>query len=226
MSIFRGIFLIGLSMAVPACASTVFASSAGALPGTAEDLTGIVPTEIIGSIPDSADGVNMFIINIGEPTSFSAITIGSPFGIPDTELFLFDSTGRGVYMNDDIDGSNVLSCLPSAVANPCESSLPLGVGPLTAGIYYLAITRSSNLPLSATGDIFTVLDFTDVIGPDLTMGGNDPITGWDGGAFTSSDTDLVNYDILLTGTAPEPSTWITTGVACLLLALLRRRVRA
>ena len=223
------IFLPLAVMMVPAAyAGVIVANNAGALPGTAENLTGLVQNEITGSIPDTTDpllGVNMFKIDIVDYASFSAITIGSPFGITDTELFLFDSTGRGVYANDDIDGGNTLSCLPSQVDNPCSSSLPSGVGPTADGFYYLAITRSSNMPLSASGEIFTILNSTDVVGPDTTMGGNDPITDWDGGAFTSADTDLVNYDIVLTGTAPEPSTWPVVGAAGVLLALLRRKSR-
>ena len=227
MSIPKLIVLLTVAAIVPACASLIVASGAGALPGTAQDLTGVYATEITGTIPDTTDpflGVNMFAIDIPIAADFSAITIGSPFGITDTELFLFDSSGRGVYANDDISGANTLSCLPSIVANPCPSAQPPGIGPLTPGIYYLAITRSSNMPLSATGEIFTINNSTDVVGPDLTMGGNDPITGWDGGAFTSSDTDLVDYDILITGvTAPEPATWIATGAACALLGILRRK---
>lgn len=226
MSIPKLIVLLTVASIVPACASLIVASGAGALPGNAEDLTGVYATEITGSIPDTTDplAVNMFAIDIPVPADFSAITIGSPFGITDTELFLFDSNGVGVYANDDISGSNTLACLPSVVANPCPTAQPPGIGPLTPGIYYLAITRSSNMPVSDLGEIFTILNSTDVVGPDPTMGGTDPIIGWDGGAFTSSDTDLVNYDILPTGvTAPEPATWIATGAACLLLAMLRRK---
>ncbi len=196
-----------LCVAMPVHADTVNVVGAGALPSTAADLTGTNVTEITGSIPVTSDplsGVEMFKLNISDYLDFSAITIGSVFGIPDTELLLFDSNGLGVYANDDIDGGNTLSCLPSADgSNPCPSSRPAGVGPTSNGTYYLAITRSSNLPLSMSGEIFTILNFTDVVGPDFTMGGNDPITGWDGGAFTSSDTDLVNFDIKLTG-VPEP----------------------
>jgi hypothetical protein len=219
--------LVTMAMTPAAYAGLITASGAGALPGTAEDLTGLFPTEIVGSIPDTTDpllGVNMFKIDIDNSALFSAITFGSPFGITDTELFLFDSTGRGVYANDDIDGGNTLSCLPSLVANPCSTSLPLGVGPLTEGVYYLAITRSSNMPLSATGEIFTIFNSTDVVGPDTTMGGKDPVTNWDGGAFTSTDTDLVDYDIVLTGTVPEPATWTMIGVGAAVLGLLRRKI--
>jgi hypothetical protein len=224
VSISKILPLFTLAVVVPVYAATIIANNAGALPGTAEDLTGLSPTEIVGTLPDTTDallGVNMFKIDIANSEEFSAITIGSAFGIPDTELFLFDSSGLGVYMNDDIDGGNTLSCLPSVIANPCSSPRPVDIGPLGAGVYYLAITRSSNLPLSVSGDIFTIFNFTDVVGPDLTMGGNDPVTNWDGGAATTPDTDLVNYDIVLTGTTPEPATWIMTGAACALLGILR-----
>jgi hypothetical protein len=218
----------------PLRADTVAASGAGALPGTAEDLTGVNVTEITGSIPDTTDpllGVNMFAINITDYQDFSAITIGSPFGITDTELFLFNSGGFGVMGNDDIDGGNTLSCLPSADgSSPCESPLPSGVGPTSDGTYYLAITRSSNDPLSVSGEIFTIFNSTDVVGPDLTAGGNDPITDWDGGAFTSADTDLVNYQIDLTGTspvtAPEPATWGLMAIGVAFILVRRKRLAA
>jgi hypothetical protein len=224
VSISRVLSLLALAAVVPVYATTIIANSAGALPGTAEDLTGLSPTEIVGTLPDTTDpllGVNMFKIVIANAEEFSAIAIGSPFGVADTVLALFDSAGLGVYLNDDISGADTLSCLPSAIANPCPSAPPPGVGPIAAGIYYLAISRSSNYPISASGEIFSPVFSTDVVGPDLTMGGGGPITGWDGGAFTTPDTDLVDYDILLTGTTPEPATWIMTGAACLLLGILR-----
>src|SRR5580693_4094718 len=75
-------------------------------------------------------------------------------------------SGQGVYENDDATGPNTLSCLPSAGAgNPCSSSRN-GLGPLSPGIYYLAITRSANLPMSISGYIFSFGTFsTDVLGP-------------------------------------------------------------
>jgi hypothetical protein len=225
------LLLLAAAVVVPVYATTIFANNPGALPGTAQDITGLYPTEIIGSIPDTTDpflGVNMFMFDLLDPTNFSAIIVpSSPFDIPDTVLFLFDSTGRGVYMNDDISGADTFSCLPSqsALSNPCPALSPGGVGPLAPGVYYLAISLSMNYPVSDMGEIFSPVLSTDVVGPDPTQGGADPIVGWDGNAFTSTDTDLVNYEILLTGTTPEPATWIMTGAAGVAIMLLRRRVK-
>jgi hypothetical protein len=216
-----------LVLSIPISAVPITANNAGALPGTAQDLTGVFPTDIFGTIPVTTDallGVDMFKFNVQNATAFSAMVVPSIFGIPDTELFLFDSTGRGVLGNDDLSGANTLSCLPSVTSNPCVSSRPVGLGPLTKGVYYLAITRSANLPLSSLGSIFSILNFTDVVGPDLTQGGANPIMGWDGGAFTTPDTDLTQYHIVLTGTVPEPASWLLTGLGCLVLVFLRFRL--
>ncbi len=204
----------------PAGATLITANNAGPLPATAEDLTGTYPTEIMGTIPDDSTSVSVFKIDILMPVDFSAFTIQLPFGIPDPELFLFDSSGIGVYMNDDISGSNTQSCLPSDDAsNPCPSSRN-GTGPVSAGIYYLAITRSSNMPVDASNnELFAPLASTDVVGPVVM----NPVAGWDGNAFTTPDTDLVNYDITLTGTVPEPATWLLTAGAALILMALRRK---
>jgi hypothetical protein len=224
--------LLALGFVLPSQGITIVASGAGALPGTAQDLTGLDPTEITGSIPDTIDpilGVNMFKIDIVDPLDFSAITMKSSFGITDTELFLFDSNANGVYMNDDLGGGDpttyTLSCLPSADgSNPCSSSRPSGVGPTSPGIYYLAISRSSNMPTSAGNEIFNVLNSTDVVGPSISGA----VDGWDGGAFTSDDPDLVNFDIVLTGTTtsavPEPAITTLIGAAGLVLVFLRRKL--
>jgi hypothetical protein len=219
-----------LICAAPAHADTVTAMNPGDLPGTAQDLTGVNVTEITGTITDP-NGVDMFKINITDFADFSAMTIGSAFGIPDTDLFLFDASGLGVEANDDAGGNGIgfsLSCLPSAgVSNPCLSPLPAGVGPTSDGIYFLAIGQSANFPLSTDGEIFTTLLSTDVVGPDLTMGGNSPVIGWDDGSFASPDTDLTGFDILLTGTAPvsapEPATWALIGMGFLAVFLRRKQ---
>jgi hypothetical protein len=213
-----------LICAAPAHADTVNAMNPGDLPGTAQDLTGVNVTQILGAITDP-NGVDFFKINITDFADFSAMTIGAAFGIPDTELFLFDASGDGVEANDDSGAGGLdftLACLPSSSAgNPCASSLPAGVGPTSDGVYFLAIGQSANFPLdSFSNEIFTALNSTDVVGPNSGVG---PVAGWDNGSFTSPDTDLTGFDIKLTGTSPvavpEPATLtlIATGFAGLLL---------
>jgi len=220
-----GALFVGAFLMAPGFGATIIASGAGSTPGTAEDLTGLFPTEIIGQLSGAdQNDVNMFKIDVMQAFDFSAITIpAGPFGIPDTVLSLFDSSGVGVYLNDDISPSNTLSCLPSSDAgNPCPTSA-MGLGPVNPGIYYLAISRSANYPVdSMNNEIFSPINSTDVVGPSNT----NPVAGWDQGAFTTPDFDLVNYDILLTGTVPEPGTFLLTFAAGLgLLALRRKRAR-
>jgi hypothetical protein len=193
-------------------------ATAGPLPASAQDLTGLFPTEIQGTL-DFPDGVSMFKILL-DPVMFSAITLPViANGVPDTELFLFDSSGRGVYMNDDQTFIDTLSCLPSMVNNPCPSSAPAGVGPVTPGVYYLAITRSSNMAIDTMSNaLFAPVLSTDVAGP----AGSNSIANWDNNVNSSPNFDQINYDIVLTGTVPEPSTWTLMTVAGLALALFRR----
>jgi len=220
------ILTLAWSMAAWASADVITASGAGPLPGSAQNLTGLYPTEITGSLdgtdPYSAD---MFEIDILSPTIFSAYTVlPGAFGVDDPALFLFDASGNGVYMNDDEDPSNASdtqACLPASGQNPCPQGLPPGDGPLSPGDYYLAISYSANYPIDAgSNEIFGPVNFTDVVGPN---GGVGPVAGWDGGSFASPDTDLVNYEIFLNGAVPEPATWVLTATAGLALFLIRRR---
>lgn len=207
--------ILGLFCAKFAIADTVIASGAGPLPSTAQDLTGTNVTEIVGTLSGTnQNDVAMFKINITDFANFSAETVNpGAFGIPDTVLTLFQAGGFGVLANDDISGSNTLSCLPSTTAsNPCPATRPSGLGPSANGIYYLAISRSANYPIDGSlNEIFNPSSSTSVVGATLGVG---TIAGWDNGAFTSPDFDLVNYDIVLTGTTqpapavPEPASWM------------------
>jgi hypothetical protein len=166
----------------------------------------------------------MFKINIVYPSEFAAFTVNTgAFGVPDPELFLFDSNGLGVLANDDTTPSNTQSCLPAPTpqVNPCPL-LRGNLGPVTSGIYYLAITRSANSPLSNSGFIFSPTLSTDVVGPDLTMGGGGPITGWDGGVNSSPNFDLINFDIAIVD-SPEPDMGVLTVCAGLAFVLLFSR---
>jgi hypothetical protein len=228
MRFYRAGIFFAMLVFVPGVAwgSLVIASGAGALLPGAEDLSGVNVTEIQGSLTTDPTSVSLFEIDILNALDFSALTVDAgPFGIPDTELFLFDSSGAGVYFNDDIGGGDTLSCLPSAdSANPCPVLAP-GLGPVTAGIYYLGIVRSADGPLDGVpNEIFSNLLSSDIVGPNSGVG---PLAGWDNGAYTQPNYDLRNYDIILTGTtpaAPEPATWILTAAALLAAGSLRGKL--
>jgi hypothetical protein len=205
-------------------AGIIVVNHTGSSIATAENLTGADPTEILGSLNGDPNDVAIFQIFIWEPLNFSAMTVDAgAFGIPDTVLSLFDSTGVGIYLNDDISGGNTFSCIStiSNITNPC----PTSGAPLPVGDYYLAISESANYPIDSFGnEIFTPTLSTDLASAVST----NPLAGWDGNSFTSPDTDLVNYDIVLTGTTPEPGTWLLTagGIGLLLVVALRRRQAA
>jgi hypothetical protein len=181
-------------------------------------LTGLYPTEIQGALSGDPNDVSFFKLDL-QAWNFSALTVlPEAFGIPDTVLSLFDSNGVGLYLNDDISGGNTLSCLPLGLSNP--DSCPASGILLPGGIYYLAISRSANYPLDGlSNEIFSPVLSTDLVGSSSSS----PVASWDGNSFTSPDTDLVNYDIFLTGTVPEPATWLLTAGALLVLGRLRRR---
>jgi hypothetical protein len=214
-----GVLSLSLCLIAPCSAGLIVASGAGPLPATAEDLTALFPTEIVGTLSGTdLNDVSMFKIFNMQPTNFSSLTVlVGAGGIPDTVLTLFDSTGVGIYLNDDISAANTMSCLPSAgVGNPCPTT---GTA-LAPGFYYLAISRAANYPVDGSSiEIFAPGSSTDLVGPSSTS----PVAGWDGGAFTTSNFDLISYDIILTGTVPEPATWLLIAGAGLVFGLLRRR---
>ncbi len=205
---------------------------AGPLPSSAELIPGpgtLNVSDIDGTLTTATE-VDMYQIYISDPANFSAMTVPVLNGAADTELFLFSLSGLGIYANDDISGSDVLSCLPSAGAgNPCPVTRA-GLGPLVGGYYLLAVAESDNQPYSS-GDpsmgtaqyIFTMGASTDLDGPDSSMGGGSPIIGWDGNAFTNPlAPDRGLYDIELTGVTtdlPEPASFalLLAGAGLLLL---------
>lgn len=200
-----GAAAILLTGAGPVAASLhVEAGDAGELPGTAQATPAGLLTTITGSIGFDRDR-DIFSITITDPSTFSArTTLGG-----DTQLFLFNSAGFGILMDDDSAGG-FLSLLPAG--NPALTAL-------TPGQYFLAISEFDDDPISLGGLIFgTGLGTEGPTGP----GGAGAITGWnpDGAA------DTYNYSITLTGAAgsavPEPGTALA-GLALVGLVGVRRR---
>jgi hypothetical protein len=113
------------------------AVDAGDLPATARraDGTGAL-TDIFGFGNNRPD-IDMYRICITSPTTFEADTFQSVQ--MDTQLYLFDSTGHGVTLNDDANDS-----VQSQITNLQTAMRP-------PGVYYLAVAPFTSTPLDAGG---------------------------------------------------------------------------
>ena len=198
---------------------------AGALPSSAQFTGGtdVSPlTSITGTISSTTDR-DMYLIFIDGGSIFSATTASQPGTLVDTQLFLFDLSGRGVYANDDDPNGFGINSL--------RSTLPAGnaLTPVSAGLYYLLIANAGSFPTGAGGVIFPNYTSspslaTAVVGP-TGAGGSSPITGY----ATQGNVETGTYTIALTGArvasaVPEPTALLWLGLATPgLIALARRR---
>lgn len=155
---------------------------AGELPATAQDLGADAALDSIAGTLDGLVDRDVYRVCLSGGKTFSASTVGGTE--VDTQLFLLDADGRGVYANDEA---------PDVVG---QSTLPAGdlFTPGAAGVYHLAISRWNQDP---TG-------FEDVpLFPDLIPGvhgpqSDEPIALWTGGR----EGTFGPYVIALTGVVP------------------------
>jgi len=209
-------------LALPATITEI--GDAGELTGTAQAADsqpgGTSLTNIYGFL--ESGGADLFRIYLTGGQTFSATTtLSGSANFFDSQLFLFDSTGLGIYANDDDENSPPQSTLPASIS----------FTPSTSGVYFLAISGSGYLPGSVGGYIFPVtgglLD-PGVVGP-TGPGGASPLSTW-----SSISSETGDYDIALTGAEflpsavgeiPEPSTTILLGAGLAAVAMLRRKAR-
>lgn len=192
--------LLGSSSA--SAAAWAESGDAGDLLATAQIPVGPDPLDSIsGTIFTSVDK-DMYRIKITDPATFSATVIAGG-SLTDTQLFLFDAGGFGVYGNDDPVAANPLSMLPA--------SHPLG--PMAAGTYYLAISGPDNDPTTGGVEIF------DDVNPGVQSAAGPAIDGWTQTVSVFGGT----YTIQLTGagfangkSVPPLGPW---GLALLTVAL-------
>jgi hypothetical protein len=227
---FASILLAPASAATAASLTWAEAGDAGQTIPTAQTVTGSPSdtlTAITGNISAASDH-DLYEIYIANGATFSATTVLQPGTLDDTQLFLFNSAGIGVYANDD--DATALG------ANAFRSTLPAGGSPtlITPGLYYLLIDASFSFPTSDGGLIFPnltrtsvpVVDSTAVVGP-TGPGGASPFTG-----YTGTASSFGTYTIALTGATfvtPEPATVVMMFAGSPLLVgyvLLSRRRRA
>jgi len=183
--------IAALSLAiVPGAFAADEIGDAGDLRVSANDMGSSAVTQINGAFTDAMDS-DVYRICLTNGTSFSASSVDGRFPTNlDTQMFLFDAQGYGVYMNDDAGLGERGSLLP---ANHRYS-------PTTGGEYYLAISQYNRDPQSSQGEIF-LDNFSRMQFPDGVMyangfGAAETLSGWNGRAPGGMGT----YRIALTGT--------------------------
>lgn len=134
---------------------------------------------------------DIFKIYISDASTFSARTVSNN-SQDDTSLFLFNSGGLGVFMNDD-DGVGLLSALPA-------------FGALVADYYYIAIGLGGfEAQDGLLQNVFSTGSFTDVRPGDPNAGALD---SW-ADPFARQAETTFDYRIEFTGArvaVPEPGT--------------------
>jgi hypothetical protein len=170
------ISLIALAFAPSALAADE-QGDAGDVPATAQDLTRASVGGISGTIATGNDA-DLYRVCLTGGGTFSATTVGLT-GV-DTQLFMFDSTGLGVYSHDD--------------GTTKQSTLPAGhqLTPSASGEYILGISPYDRDPQSAGGPIFSNVAFVSAANG---RGAGSPVEGWAG-----LPRDSGGYTIALTGT--------------------------
>jgi hypothetical protein len=178
-----------LAVAAPVSAqvwSEAAHGDAGPLPATAQRCAGAGPLTAITGTSASND-VDMFEIRITDAATFQATTVGG--ATFDTQLFLFDQSGRGVVINDnDPVGSSEQSRLSSLFVP----------GP---GAYFLAITRYDRDPVSLSNAyLWSRTGNRDAERRPDGSGQRDPVMGW-----MSTTSGSATYTISLRGAAFVPA---------------------
>lgn len=233
------IFLAGALTAAlgPAASAQTWAKTGnpGNLPGTAQvtvgtggltTITGTLTSTITGTERTVAEPSNpdLFEIYINDSSTnlFSATTVGQPTTLYNPELFLFNSSGVGVYFNNDASlNTRQATIAPTTV--------------LTPGLYFIGIGVMGAIPRSGTvssaaNDIFpdpvdgATVGFTDLSGP-TGGGGGSALTRWN---ISSTDVETGSYTIALTGAtfaAPEPAQGTALSLGAALLGALGLRAR-
>ncbi len=126
--------------------------------------------ESISGNLSNVEDVDLFQIYLTGEVTFSATTV-NPETTLDTQLFLFNADGLGVYANEDQAGCNCF-----------QATLPAGdvLTPTEPGVYYLGIGTFGDNAVSSGGEIFPSsfeAGFEAIKAP-TGDGGLLPLSGW------------------------------------------------
>jgi hypothetical protein len=166
--------MVLLAVAAQGAFAAAEIGDAGDLPLTAQEPGPAGPLASIEGSNASPDDRDMYRICLTGGGTFSASTIrGAGF---DSQLFLFDAGGMGVYANDDGTDDNGRRVLRSGL--PADHAFT----PQAAGVYYLAISSYDWDPRSTAGPIFASGGIAGPTGeggalPIFTWGHEDTLAG-------------------------------------------------
>jgi hypothetical protein len=187
---------------------------AGASLATANTVTSANPTAILGEVGSTQDAdLYALLLTAGVPFAATSSGAGAVSDIFDTQLFLFDSGGRGLRYNDDIVVTNFYSSIRFT--------------PSLSGRYYLGISAVNFNPLDAGGNFIYL---SDPFNPAATPGASSrgALASWAPGP--SGLTDSGRYRISVTGASaaavPEPGTALLVLLGFAGLAAFWRRGRS
>jgi len=218
MTIRRAVLALAISLAVAreARADFIEIGDAGDTPATAQ-VTGSGALNFIrGSLSGYMDA-DMYAIYIPSIADFTATTDAQGTVAYDTQLFLFDSSGRPVCANDDIANGNG-SYNPRSRLAGCNTWDSQG-----GGLYYLAVSGWDRDPVGPSGaEMFgDDANYSAVVGPSRSGRGS-VMRGWNGDASGNGGTGA--YTIQLGGAqvVPEPAALMLAMSAGLLLVRRRR----
>jgi hypothetical protein len=167
-----------MEIGAPPADTWVEHNDAGELPAVAQVTTGRGPlNQIIGSL--TTGDTDLYQIQICDPASFSATTIGGTY--LDTQLFLFDATGHGVTFNDEEDGPSSQSLITSTNIPP------------SGGTFYLAVTAAGRVPVNRNGAALWLAEPAVAERVPDGPGANHALSAWTGQTLGG------DYRITLTG---------------------------
>ena len=163
-------------------------------------------TAIVGGISTDAD---MYSFYWGGGM-FQADTFGTAF---DTQLFLFDSTGAGVWANDD------------AVSACCGFRSEIIDAALAAGTYFIAISAFNNDPRDGSNGLLFTSSFFVQEGPL----GSEVLASWDGSTSHEAEEYFINFYEATSMPPPIPvpaAVWLFGSGLLGLIGIARRKKAA
>lgn len=176
---------------------------AGDLLSNFQACIGVGPlTSISGN--NGASDIDLYQIAIKDEANFRASLVGG--ATFDSQLFLFDATGKGVAMNDDEVGS---TSLQSTITSQFVTA---------NGVYFLAVARYDRDPLAAGSAIWNDSPFRSERAPD-GPGAAGTLSSWDGATSAGG-----TYRVTLSGASfvPAPGALALMGLGGLAVGRRRR----